>query len=243
MEQQVEFEKRRGEELERRRKIKLDKLVNLTVQAEFEEGAESENISSGLEEQPQPGKSQLNEPQPSEQTLPDLKIAATTRPPGTRLSKARIKKAKEIGLAQLLSKERAQNRAKINETQPGTEQASGKRKQKQRQRPPTLLSKEEIRSIFENDGSRKKGHDPLPPGFVSTEKNKQKAFREMIANIPVAERAGAREDISILNEATQTFNPSARSDGQGKWKVRGLRTSLMVNQVCHPFHNYIYQMH
>ncbi|KAJ5199655.1 SNF2-related protein [Penicillium cf. griseofulvum] len=231
MEQQIEFEKRRGEELERRRKVKLDKLVDLSVQAESEEGIESENISSGLEEHPQPGESQLNEPQPKEQTLADLESPATTKPPGTRLSKARIKKAKEIGLIQLLSKERAQNYAIANETQPGTEQSSRKRKQKQYPHPPTVLSKEEIRSIFKNDGSHKKGHDPLPPGFVSTEKNKQKAFREMIANIPVAERAGAREDISILNEATQTFNPSARSDGQGKWKVRGLKTNLMVNQI------------
>jgi hypothetical protein len=58
----------------------------------------------------------------------------------------------------------------------------------------------------------------------------------MIASIPVAEQAEAREDLSILDEAAQTFNPSARPDGQGKWKVRGLLTCLMVNQVCVHFY-------
>ncbi|KAJ5355842.1 Helicase C-terminal [Penicillium concentricum] len=227
MEQQVEFEKRRQEELERRRKVKLDKLCDLNVQAELEE-TESENIpSSGVEEQPQP-----KELQPQEQTKAELKKPITVRPPGTRLSKSKMQKAKELGLAQLLSKEGARKHGKASETEPEPEQNSGtKGKEKQYRRPPTVLSTEEVRSIFSNDDSCKKGKDPLPPGFVSTEKNKQKAFKEMLASIPVAEKAGARADISLLDEATRTFNPSARSDGQGKWKVRGLQTSLMVNQI------------
>ncbi|CAI7611733.1 unnamed protein product [Penicillium glandicola] len=227
MEQQIEFEKRKEEELERRRKAKNDKICELNVQAETERATE---ISSVLEEHPQ-----LQEPQGKAQTEAELKKSATVKPPVTRVSKWQIKKAREIGLAQLLSKEATRKRDTAEETEPETapetEQVSGtKTKQKKNRQPPTTLSNKEIRSIF-TDGGRKKGNDPLPPGFVSTEKNKQKAFREMLAIIPVAEKAEAREDISILDEATRTFNPSARADGQGKWKVRGLETSLMVNQI------------
>lgn len=183
--------------------------------------------------------SQSKDPHPKEQTQSELKKPARVKRVVTRVSKVGIQKAKEIGLAQLLSKEGLRKHAKANEPgpEPETEQApdaKGNRKKSRRQH--MLLSNEEIRRIFKRDDGPKKGKNPLPPGFVSTEKNKQKAFREMIASIPVAEQAEAREDLSILNEATQTFNPSARSDGQGKWKVRGLSTCLMVNQVCVHFY-------
>lgn len=181
--------------------------------------------------------SQSKDPQPKEQTQPELTKPVRVKRVVTRVSKSGIQKAKEIGLAQLLLKEGLRKRAKANEpeSEPETERDEApvvKGNRKKPRRPHTLLSKEEIQRIFKRDDGPKNGKDPLPPGFVSTEKNKQKAFREMIASIPVAEQAEARGDIAILNEATQTFNPSARSDGQGKWKVRGLLTPLMVNQVC-----------
>lgn len=203
----------------------------------MEDGSEGDNSSRpALEEQ-----SQSKDPQPKEKTQSELKKPARVKRVVTRVSKAGIQKAKEIGLAQLLSKEELGKRAKDNEleSEPETETEEapkGKIRGKKARRPHTLLSKEEIQRIFRRDDGLKNGKDPLPPGFVSTEKNKQKAFREMLASIPVAEQAEARGDISILNEATQTFNPSARSDGQGKWKVRGLVTSLMVNQVCVHFY-------
>ncbi|KGO68089.1 Helicase, C-terminal [Penicillium italicum] len=230
--QQIEFEKRREEELQRRIKVRNDKIYDLTSPRESEEETEGENVSSPtLEEQPQSKDAQPEDSQPKEQKPADLKNTVRVKRPVTRVSKASIQKAKEIGFAQLISKEGARKRGMGNEPEPETEQASDtRRNRKKNRRPPTLLSKEEIRSIFANDGGRKKAKDPLPPGFVSTEKNKRKAFREMLASIPVAEHAEARADVSILNEATQTFNPSARSDGQGKWKVRGLKASLMVNQ-------------
>lgn len=185
--------------------------------------------------------SQSKDSQPKEQTQSELKKPARVKRVVTRVSTAGIQKAKEIGLAQLLLKEGLGKRAKAKEpeTEPETEteeapKARGNRKKPRR--PHTLLSNEEIQRIFRRDDGPKNGKDPLPPGFVSTEKNKQKAFREMLASIPVAEQAEARGDISILNEATQTFNPSARSDGKGKWKVRGLVTPLMVNQVCVHFY-------
>ncbi|OQE44262.1 hypothetical protein PENCOP_c002G01841 [Penicillium coprophilum] len=227
MEQQVEFEKRRQKELERRRKVKLDSLCDLNVQAELEV-PESDNISSSsLEEKPQP-----EEPQSKEQTKTDLKTPITVKLPSTRLSKSRMQRAKELGLVQLLSKEGTRKRGKADESEPQIQQVSGPRgNERKHRRPPTVLTTQEIRSIFNNDSGHKTGKDPLPPGFVSTERNKQKAFKEMLAIIPVAEKPGARADILLLDEATKTFNPSARSDGQGKWKIRGLKTSLMVNQI------------
>ncbi|KAJ5177544.1 Helicase C-terminal [Penicillium coprophilum] len=227
MEQQVEFEKRRQKELERRRKVKLDRLCSLNVHAEPEAPESDNTSSSSLEEKPQ-----LKEPQWKEQTNTDLRKPITVKLPGTRLSKSRIQRAKELGLAQLLSKEGTRKRGKADESEPQIQKTSGPRgNEKKYRRPPTVLTTQEIRSIFNNDSGRKRGKDPLPPSFVSTEKNKQKAFKEMLASIPVAEKPGARADILLLDEATKTFNPSARSDGQGKWKIRGLKTSLMVNQI------------
>lgn len=195
---------------------------------EPEGNPDGENIPSGLQEQSQP-----RETQPQAQTEAYFKQPATAKRPVTRVSKFKVQKAKRLGLLQLLSKEGARKREEADETEAETEQAPGaKGAQKKKPRPPTALSNKEIRSIFSNDDGHQTVKGPLPPGFVSTERNKQKAFREMLASIPVAEKAGARADISILDEATRTFNPSARSDGQGKWKVRGLKTSLMVNQVC-----------
>ncbi|KAJ9489874.1 hypothetical protein VN97_g3410 [Penicillium thymicola] len=232
IEQQIEFEKRREKELQRRRKIRNDKLCELTAQAKPENGSEGDNSSRpALEEQSQP-----KDLQPQEDTQSESKRPARVKRVVTRVSKAGIKKSKEIGLAQLLSKEGSRKPAKVTEPESepeaeAEEAPDAKGNRKRPRRPQTLLSNEEIQSIFQRDAGPKKGKNPLPPGFVSTEKNKQKAFREMLASIPVEEKAEARGDLSILNEATQTFNPTAKPDGQGKWKVRGLLTPLMVNQV------------
>ncbi|KAJ6147484.1 hypothetical protein N7497_009466 [Penicillium chrysogenum] len=223
IEQQIEFEKRKEEELQRRRKVKNDKLC---APNELEERSDGQNISSGLEGQPQP-----RESQPQTQTEPCFKQPASAKRPATRVSKFKIQKAKRLGLLQLLSKEGARKREQADDSEAQTEQGPSAKGAQKKLRPPTALSNKEIQSIFSNDNGHQTVKGPLPPWFVSTEKNKQKAFREMLASIPVAEKAGARADISILNEATRTFNPSARSDGQGKWRVRGLKTSLMVNQV------------
>ncbi|OQE27022.1 hypothetical protein PENFLA_c006G08544 [Penicillium flavigenum] len=174
---------------------------------------------------------QIEESQPQAQSEPYFKQPATAKRPATRVSKFKIQKAKRLGLLQLLSKEGARKCEQADETEAEIEQGPGAKGGQKKPRPPTALSNKEIRSIFSNDDGHKTAKGPLPPRFVSTEKNKQKAFREMLASIPVAEKAGARADISILDEATRTFNPSARSDGQGKWRVRGLKTSLMVNQI------------
>ncbi|KAJ6184962.1 hypothetical protein N7519_006263 [Penicillium mononematosum] len=205
IEQQIEFEKRREEELQRRRKVKNDKLCALNAQVESGERSDGENISSGLEGQPQP-----RESQPQAQTEPYSKQPATAKRPTTRVSKFKIQKAKRLGLLQLLSKEGARKREQADETEAETEQGPGAKGAQKKPRPPTALSNKEIRSIFSNDDGHKTAKGPLPP---------------------VAEKAGARADISILDEATRTFTPSARSDGQGKWRVRGLKTSLMVNQI------------
>ncbi|EKV11057.1 hypothetical protein PDIG_47940 [Penicillium digitatum PHI26] len=213
IEQQIEDEKRKEEELERRRKIKTDRLCKLSVQLTSEPEPESENKSSpGSEAQSEP-----KDPPCKAQNETDLKKPAKGKLAITRVAKARVQKAKEIGLAQLLSKKGARK-----QPTPETEEAQApgaKGQQKTYRYPPTVLTKKEIRSIFHNDGGFRKGKDSLPPGLVSTEKIKQKAFREMLASIPAAEKSGAREDLSILDEATRTFNPSARSDGQGKWKI------------------------
>lgn len=70
---------------------------------------------------------------------------------------------------------------------------------------------------------------PAIPSF--TEKDKEKALLQLIASIPAADQAQAKTDMQTILEATRKFIPSARSDGQGGWKIKGMKTSLYHYQV------------
>ncbi|GMG26018.1 unnamed protein product [Aspergillus oryzae] len=70
---------------------------------------------------------------------------------------------------------------------------------------------------------------PAAPGF--TERNKEKALLQLIAEIPTKEQEQAKDDKRKILEATKKFNNSARSDCKGGWKVKGMKTSLYNYQV------------
>lgn len=222
-------------ELDRRRKIKIDKLFDTDTQTGSTTEPESEIILS--EEECVNEVSDLEDPRATDK--PDMEIVATkfaaAKRKDTRPSKARMKQARNVALQALLSKNGAQDKWKSNQSQTESAKKVNKNVKGKSQNSPTFLSDEEIRSIFENNTGYKSANQPLPPGFVSTQKNKRKAFAERIASIPTEGKAEARADRALLDEATKTFNPSARPDGEGKWKIRGLKTSLMANQVCVPF--------
>jgi hypothetical protein len=244
--EQVEFQKRKQQELDRRRKAEIDKIIELDAQAEPVihdeiEIIEAGEASAGATSAPEDSSRTItrHETDPIKLAMAKLKV--------TRMTIGKIQAARKLGLDEWSPKGKPQ-KAERNDsgTDPGTatqsSQASNTKGKRQARRP-TELSNKEIRSIFENTSASKSGKDPLPPGFVSTEKNKQKAFGEMLANIPTKDKHDKRErreEISILDEATKTFNPSARRDEKGKWKVRGLETPLMVNQVrvLNPYYRY-----
>lgn len=72
---------------------------------------------------------------------------------------------------------------------------------------------------------------PGCPTFTS--KNKKKALQELLASIPSAETGTCRSDGAAVHEATKKFNGKGamRSDGEGGWKLKGMRSSLYNHQL------------
>lgn len=72
---------------------------------------------------------------------------------------------------------------------------------------------------------------PDMPTFSAKDKNK--ALQQLIASIPSAENGAFSSDRAAVLDATKKFNGrgSVRSDGQGGWKLRGMRSSLYNHQL------------
>ncbi|RAH69183.1 putative SNF2 family helicase [Aspergillus aculeatinus CBS 121060] len=64
-----------------------------------------------------------------------------------------------------------------------------------------------------------------------SEKNKEKAFTQMIASIPAADLAEAKSDRNKIREASRRFRKIARLDGKGGYRIPGLKTSLYHYQL------------
>lgn len=67
------------------------------------------------------------------------------------------------------------------------------------------------------------------PGF--THGNKSKALDEIIAKLPEESKAEGRADKRTLLWVSQQFSPSARSNKDSRWSVKGLKTGLFHHQV------------
>ncbi|KAI9928382.1 hypothetical protein MW887_002421 [Aspergillus wentii] len=61
-------------------------------------------------------------------------------------------------------------------------------------------------------------------------RNKDKALAELIASIPNADQ-DVKDDKNKVLAATRRFTHSAKSDDQGGWKIKGLRTTLYHHQL------------
>ncbi|RAL13018.1 putative SNF2 family helicase, partial [Aspergillus homomorphus CBS 101889] len=64
-----------------------------------------------------------------------------------------------------------------------------------------------------------------------SEKNKEAAFKRLIASIPAADHSGARSDQSKIIDATRKFSKLARMDGKGGYRIPGMKTSLYHYQL------------
>ncbi|CAI7582283.1 unnamed protein product [Penicillium pancosmium] len=104
---------------------------------------------------------------------------------------------------------------------------------RQSQTKTTRLSDHELRSIFVHSDivriSEINSGLPAVPGFSSHVR--KVALQEMVASIPTEQQAEARSDKQRINEAIRQFNHKPKSDQQGLWKVKGLKTSLFHHQV------------
>ena len=83
-------------------------------------------------------------------------------------------------------------------------------------------------NVFEQQASQ---DAPDQPTFKS--RNKQSALKELIASVPMEDRKMARSEMSALLAATTDFDGrgSARADGNGMWRVKGMKTSLKPYQL------------
>ncbi|PYI36731.1 hypothetical protein BP00DRAFT_385567 [Aspergillus indologenus CBS 114.80] len=63
------------------------------------------------------------------------------------------------------------------------------------------------------------------------ERDKEKAFRRMIASIPKADLAEAKSDQKQIINASRKFSKGVRKDGTGGYRIPGMRTSLYHYQL------------
>lgn len=69
-----------------------------------------------------------------------------------------------------------------------------------------------------------------PDLAVVTHTNKEKALKAFLAGVPLEERGSARGDKTSILKATKTLG-NVRADGNGKWRLRGMKYSLLHHQV------------
>ncbi|KAK5059947.1 hypothetical protein LTR84_009830 [Exophiala bonariae] len=110
--------------------------------------------------------------------------------------------------------------------------ASGKAKANGgRTRPTTLTNLGSLGPSNVVQDAQANADKPAIPMFTS--KNKQKALQELIASIPSTESGSPNSDKNAVIEATKKFRGRGvvRSDGQGGWKLKGMRSSLYHHQL------------
>ncbi|KAL4967891.1 SNF2 family N-terminal domain-containing protein [Aspergillus stella-maris] len=70
---------------------------------------------------------------------------------------------------------------------------------------------------------------PALEGFTATKR--KEAMNQMILSIPSADQEGAKNDAILLLNSLRKFNNRVQSDGDGCWKIKGLKTGIYNYQV------------
>lgn len=80
-----------------------------------------------------------------------------------------------------------------------------------------------------NEALANNDRDALP---VSSETNKRRAMKAIIANVPLENKQEAKDDEATILKATVTLAPrKVTADGKGGWKLQGMASSLHNHQV------------
>lgn len=110
-------------------------------------------------------------------------------------------------------------------------------KGRQSQTKTTRLSDEELRSLFVQSDIVKISeiNSELNTVPVITSSVRKVALEEMVASIPTEQQAEARSDKERINVAIKQFDHKPKSDQQGLWQIKGLKTSLYHHQVRKSF--------
>ena len=108
------------------------------------------------------------------------------------------------------------------------QQKNQPRRKKKSQRRETKLAGLMSSDLY-NDSNANVEKENLPQ---VSEKKKKEFLTELIANIPVADRAQAKSDRAAILEATKILMKwKVKPDGNGNWKMPGMKSSLFHYQV------------
>ena len=107
------------------------------------------------------------------------------------------------------------------------------RPSQKKKRPTQVGYLSNARSLLKNNVfETAKANRSLAPLPVSTETNKTKALAAMVANIPIGEIRQRRAEKAHIKRATVTLGKRrVNPDGNGAWKLSGMKSSLRHHQV------------
>lgn len=202
-------------------------------------------MTSGLSEssvgKPEEGPSPEEAQQPPKQHPPSSSARShkTTRATLTRSRSILVArndktKAMEIGLSSMIGSNRLTKELYLRDNpDPETPQdsvtkprykRSGDRQNFTEDELKTLLGPEDIIAAAQSSAS-------MPAMHVSKEKRKTRALTEMVASIPAENKKDATNDRKTVENAMKAFFRKPRLGDDGRWKVLGLKTTLMYHQV------------
>lgn len=69
-----------------------------------------------------------------------------------------------------------------------------------------------------------------PDLAIVTHTNKEKALKAFLAGVPIDDRGSTRGEKTNILKATKILG-NVRADGTGKWKVKGMKSSLLHHQI------------
>ncbi|KAL2861244.1 putative SNF2 family helicase [Aspergillus lucknowensis] len=106
---------------------------------------------------------------------------------------------------------------------PKQDKRRGKKKNDDQPTAPITFNSNVIEEVHANSAL------PAPPSFTSSRRNG--AIAQLVARIPSADQEELKDDAARLKEALRKFNGTVRTDSEGGWKLKGLKTRMYHYQV------------
>jgi len=153
--------------------------------------------------------------------------------PRNRVNAQETREAMAVGSSSALSRKR---RAPATSSEPRPRKRrsakdSPSKPVKKRAKQPILSNLSSLGRSNIIEEAQANANKPDMPTFSS--KNKQQALQQLIASIPSTENGAHASDKAAVLDATKKFKGrgAVKADGQGKWKLKGMRSSLHVHQL------------
>ncbi|OJK01489.1 hypothetical protein ASPACDRAFT_26205 [Aspergillus aculeatus ATCC 16872] len=223
---QILFEAAEMEEEARERRV----AAREAFQAENQSTISNEKDSGAVLDEQVPAEVMA---QPSESTGQRSRVPRNRK---NRLSAEEKRKSKKYGLNSVLKQmgqktARKSRKRKSEDTTPDPEPVDAPKRKKAKGFT-TQASKEFLRTLITPnviEDAHASASAQAMPEFG--ERDKEKAFRRMIASIPAADLAEAKSDHKQIINASRKFSKGVRKDGTGGYRIPGMRTSLYHYQL------------